>query len=76
MKKLLLSALALSSIAAMNTSTAQLADGSIAPDFTVTAFQTALSSQGLNNNGTYRLYDYLDAGYTVFMDVSATWCGP
>lgn len=76
MKKLLLSALALSSIAAINTSTAQLADGSIAPDFTVTAYQTALASQGLNNNGTYKLYDYLDAGYTVFMDVSATWCGP
>ncbi len=76
MKKLLLSALAISSIAAMNTSTAQLAAGSIAPDYTVTAYQTALASQGLNNNGTYRLYDYLDAGYTVFMDVSATWCGP
>jgi hypothetical protein len=30
----------------------------------------------MNNNGTYTLYDYLDAGYTVFLDVSATWCVP
>jgi hypothetical protein len=30
----------------------------------------------MNNNGTYNLYDYLDAGYTVILDVSATWCGP
>ena len=57
-------------------SNAQLADGSIAQDFTVTAYQPWLSAAGMNSNGTYNLYDYLDAGYTVILDVSATWCGP
>jgi hypothetical protein len=74
MKKLVLSALLLGSVSFV--SKAQLADGSIAPDFTVTAYQPWLSSQGMNSNGTYKLYDYLDAGYTVILDVSATWCGP
>ena len=45
---------------------AQLPNGSIAPDFTGT---------DLNGN-THNLYDYLDQGYTVIVDVSATWCGP
>jgi hypothetical protein len=45
---------------------AQLPDGSIAPDFTATDV----------NGNTHRLYDYLDAGYTVILDISATWCGP
>ena len=45
---------------------AQLPDGSIAPDFTTTDV----------NGNTHRLYDYLDAGYTVILDISATWCGP
>jgi hypothetical protein len=45
---------------------AQLADGSIAPDFTTTDV----------NGNTHRLYDYLDAGYTVILDISATWCTP
>jgi hypothetical protein len=76
MKKLLFSALALSLGAAMNTSNAQLAAGSVAPNFTVTAYQPWLATAGENGNGTYTLYDYLDAGYTVFLDVSATWCGP
>jgi hypothetical protein len=44
----------------------QLADGSIAPDFTTTDV----------NGNTHRLYEYLDAGYTVILDISATWCGP
>ena len=44
---------------------AQLADG-IAPNFTV---------QDINGN-SHTLYDYLDAGYYVVMDVSATWCPP
>jgi hypothetical protein len=74
MKKLLFSALLLG--ASSFTSNAQLPDGSIAPDFTVTAYQPWLSSQGMNNNGTYNLYNYLDAGYPVILDVSATWCGP
>ena len=73
MKKLLLStSLLISALGAQ----AQLAPGSIAPDFTVSAYQTWLSTAGMNNNGTYNLYDYLDAGYTVILDVSATWCGP
>ncbi len=76
MKKLLFSALALSLGGAFNTSNAQLAAGSVAPNFTVTAYQSWLSTAGENGNGTYTLYDYLDAGYTVFLDVSATWCGP
>jgi hypothetical protein len=45
---------------------AQLPDGSIAPNFT-----------GTDINGvSYTLYDLLDQGKTVIMDVSATWCGP
>ncbi|PKP21287.1 MAG: hypothetical protein CVU05_07090 [Bacteroidetes bacterium HGW-Bacteroidetes-21] len=55
---------------------AQLPDMSIAPNFTVTAYQSALSTQGLHNNGTYTLYEYLDQGKAVMVDVSATWCGP
>ena len=45
---------------------AQLANGSIAPDF---------STVDMNGN-EHRLYDYLDQGYTVILDISATWCGP
>jgi hypothetical protein len=45
---------------------AQLPNGSIAPNFTGT---------DLDGN-TYTLYDLLDQGKTVIMDVSATWCGP
>ena len=42
---------------------AQLADGSIAPDWTLTDI-----------NGTeHNLYSYLDQGYTVIIDFSATW---
>ena len=74
MKKILLSALLFGGI--ISQANAQLQDGSIAPDFTVTAYQSWLSTSGFNNNGTYRLYDYLDSGYTVILDVSATWCGP
>ncbi len=45
---------------------AQLADGSVAPDFTLTDI-----------NGTvHHLYDYLNQGKTVVIDISATWCGP
>ena len=73
MKRLLLSAALLAGATSAN---AQLAAGSIAPNFTVTAYQSWLSTAGMNGNGTYNLYDYLDAGYTVIMDVSATWCGP
>ena len=48
------------------TSFAQLPDGSIAPDFTGTDI----------DGNTHNLYDLLDAGKTVILDVSATWCGP
>jgi hypothetical protein len=73
MKKLLLSA---AIFAGVFSAKAQLAPNSIAPNFTVTAYQSWLSTAGQNGNGTYTLYDYLDAGYTVILDVSATWCGP
>ncbi len=45
---------------------AQLPDGSIAPDFTVTDI----------NGNTHTLYDYLDAGIPVVLEFSATWCTP
>jgi len=47
-------------------SKAQLADGSIAPDWTFADL----------NGITHNLYTYLNAGKTVYIDVSATWCGP
>ena len=45
---------------------AQLADGSIAPNFTTTDI----------NGNEYTLYDILDQGKSVVLDISATWCGP
>ena len=45
---------------------AQIPDGSIAPNFTATDL----------NGVSHNLYNLLDSGYTVFMDISATWCGP
>jgi hypothetical protein len=61
-KTLLTSMLALSAL----TASAQLPDGSVAPNFT-----------GVDlNSVSHTLYDYLDQGYTVVVDVSATWCGP
>ena len=49
-----------------NNTQAQLPDGSVAPDFTFTDLD------GVNHT----LYNYLDDGYTVFVDFSAVWCGP
>lgn len=49
-----------------NKADAQLADGSVAPNFTMVDI----------NGNSHTLYDYLDAGKSVVMDVSATWCGP
>lgn len=63
MKKVLLTALY---IATALTAQAQIADGSDAPDFTVT---------DLNGN-THSLSAYLAEGKTVIMDISATWCSP
>lgn len=45
---------------------AQLPNGSTAPDFTLTDL----------NGTTWNLYTLLAQGKTVFIDVSATWCGP
>lgn len=45
---------------------AQLADGSIAPDFTAIDI----------NGNEWNLYEILDQGKSVVLDVSATWCGP
>jgi len=64
MKKLLLVLLVL--IGLQSQTQAQLPDGSIAPDFTLTDV----------NGVTHNLYAYLDSGYTVFMDLYAVWCGP
>lgn len=47
-------------------SSAQLENGSIAPDWTMTDI----------DGNEHHLYDYLDQGYTVFLEFSATWCGP
>lgn len=67
MKRLITSALALTAaFFVSNTASAQLQDGSIAPDFTATDI----------NGNTHHLYDYLDQGYSVVMDISAAWCGP
>ncbi|MBK8671078.1 MAG: T9SS type A sorting domain-containing protein [Saprospiraceae bacterium] len=45
---------------------AQVADGTIAPDFTVTDIM----------GNTHNLYSYLNANKHVILDFSATWCGP
>lgn len=43
-----------------------LPNGSTAPNFTLTDL----------NGVSHTLYNYLDQGYTVVIDFSATWCGP
>jgi thiol-disulfide isomerase/thioredoxin len=45
---------------------AQIADGSTAPNFTVTD----------TDGKTHTLYDYLDSGKVVVVDIFATWCPP
>ncbi len=45
---------------------AQLANGSIAADFTFIDIDST----------THHLYDILDSGKTVYIDVSAAWCSP
>jgi len=65
MKKNLLVAFAVLLIGAQN-SNAQLANGCIAPNFNATDI----------NGNTWNLYTILSQGKTVFIDISATWCGP
>ncbi len=50
----------------VNLGWAQLPDGTISPDFTATDL----------NGVEHNLYSYLDSGYQVIVDFSATWCGP
>lgn len=57
---------ALGFVFAFGTSYAQLPDGSIAPDWTLTSIDSV----------EYNLYSLLDSGYQVLIDFSATWCGP
>jgi hypothetical protein len=63
MKKLLFSLFAVSTL---GFASAQLADGSAAPNFTTTDI----------NGNSHTLQDYLDQGKTVILDISAVWCGP
>lgn len=63
MKKLLLSTVLLAGTSA---AVAQTPAGTPVGNFTLTDI----------NGNTHTLYDYLDAGKTVVIDVSATWCSP
>ena len=45
---------------------AQLASGSIAPNFTLTDV----------DGNSHELYDYLDDGKAVLLDFFTVWCGP
>ncbi len=63
MKKFLL---ALFTALTVTSASAQLPSGSVCPDFT-----------GVDLDGnSWHLYELLDQGYAVVIDVSAAWCGP
>jgi hypothetical protein len=68
MKKLLRSVFTLALATTISYSTQAQLDGNsqICPDFTATDILGT----------SHTLYDYLDAGKIVYVDVSATWCGP
>lgn len=65
MKKQLLSLFAATALFA-TTANAQMQSECISPDFTATDL----------NGTTWHLYDILNSGKTVYIDISATWCGP
>jgi len=54
------------SFLALHPTQAQLPDGTIAPDWTLTDL----------NGVQHNLYSYLNAGKSVIIDFSATWCPP
>ncbi len=64
MKRLLL--LAFVALACAPRLFAQLPPGTVAPDWTETSI----------TGSTYHLYDMLNQGKVVYIDFSATWCGP
>ena len=64
MKKTLL--IAIVALFSFNNAQAQMPNGSVAPDFTLTDL----------NGTSHNLYSLLDDGYTVFIDFSAVWCPP
>lgn len=66
MKTLLRTFLLLCLIGLTQSVQAVLPDGSVAKDFTVTDL----------NGQTWNLFDLLDEGKTVYLEFSATWCGP
>ncbi|MEO0312312.1 MAG: hypothetical protein RIQ89_1969 [Bacteroidota bacterium] len=66
MRKFLQAAVLTAAIVSANGASAQMSDCSVAPNFTATDI----------NGNTYTLYDLLEAGKTVVIDISATWCGP
>lgn len=53
-------------ILSLSVAKAQLPDLSYSPNWTTTDI----------NGVSHELYNYLDSGYAVFIDLSATWCGP
>lgn len=65
MKRALTLAVAAMGLSAV-TANAQLPAGSIAQNWTYSDI----------NSQSHTLYNYLDSGYTVIMDISAAWCGP
>ena len=53
---------------------AQLPNGSTAPDFTL--YEIDKANGNMITDHSFNLYNLLDAEKSVFIDVSATWCGP
>lgn len=53
---------------------AQLPNGTYAPAFT--GYEINKTTGSIVTNNPITLYDLTDAGYTVYMDVFATWCNP